>query len=191
MRRRDDFADMAGIIDLPIQAISTRPGFVDAVEPSVAIAELLQHGRDGIRCVADFSKEAGLASSPSIRDSDRDRLFVDIEAEVGAKLHLVRLLVHEDRRRIGEPSFHDLHIVRRTTCDPNHGPRSYRLTPCGYSRARRRGAYSATICMRRMRQSEFEAAAGSETMIVLTGALHKRLSMCRCLIVAEGGHGVA
>jgi hypothetical protein len=71
------------------------------VKSSIAIAELPQQCRNGVRRVADFSEEAGLTSPYAICDGDRDRILVDIEAEISAKIHLVRLLVHEDRRRIG------------------------------------------------------------------------------------------
>src|SRR5262245_43670235 len=92
MRWRNHLANMASLVDLTVQAVTARSRFVHAVEPSVTIAKLLEHRRNGIWRVADFSEEAGRTGRFGIRNG---------EAEVGVKIHLVRLLVHEDRCRIG------------------------------------------------------------------------------------------
>ena len=65
------------------------------------IAELLQHRCNGVGRVADLPVEANIAPSSVIRYGDGNRLLVDIETEIGVKIHLVRLPVHEGRRRIG------------------------------------------------------------------------------------------
>ena len=88
MSRRDDLADVAGGIDLPIQSVTTWSSFVDDVQSPGLIAELLQHGSDGLGRIADFAEKANVARPTSVRDGNRYRIFVNIKPEIGAKVHL-------------------------------------------------------------------------------------------------------
>jgi hypothetical protein len=47
--------------------------------------------------------------------------------KISIKIHSVRLLCMRIGTESVQPSINDLHIVRRTTLDPQLGPRSYRL----------------------------------------------------------------
>jgi hypothetical protein len=56
------------------------------VQLAIPLANLLQHRGNGIRGVADPAIETHIARS-SVSNGDGNRFLVDIEAEIGVKVH--------------------------------------------------------------------------------------------------------
>jgi hypothetical protein len=118
VRRRDDLTHMASCVDLTVQAVPTWACFVHDVQFAVPIAKLLEHASHGIRGVADPAVETHITRSP-ISNGNGDRFLVDIEPEIGAKVrHGPSPLCMRIGAESAQPSFNDLHIVRRTTSRP-------------------------------------------------------------------------
>jgi len=86
VRRRDDSTDMACVVDLPIQTVTAGACFLDHVQLAIPLGNPLQRRGNGIRSVADPAVETHIARS-SVGNGDGNRVLVDIEAEIGIKVH--------------------------------------------------------------------------------------------------------
>ena len=94
---------MARGVDLAIEAITAGTRLIDEVQLTMPAAELLQEIGDRVRRVGDLAVKTDFACSSGPRDGDSNGFLVDIEPDIGVKIHDGPSPVHEDRRSTRNP----------------------------------------------------------------------------------------
>ena len=80
---------VAQLHDLPVKAITARPGLIAEMEPTAAHAQRLHQLADMIRAVRNCPPVADLTATLPLCDRDRNRRLVDIQPYERAILYLV------------------------------------------------------------------------------------------------------